>query len=254
MLVHDKSVPLYLQLKELIKQEIKKGNLKPTDRLPSEKELCNIYKVSRITVRQALAALDNEGLIYRSHGKGTFVATPGVDQELITVTPFEETLHRKGIKPSTKCLSCHIISADFNLATILAIPLQSNIAHVCLLGLGDDEPLVIYNSYFPQAIGQEMMALVQEKIQKGHSFSTYDLYKNISTVTPAMLTQSFESIVADKSTAKILNIKPGHPLLQVTTIVYTADGRPTEYRIAAYRGEKYRFHITRPAGSHFSNN
>jgi GntR family transcriptional regulator len=252
MLVHEKSVPLYLQLKDMIKQEIKKGVLKPNDRLPSEKELCNIYKVSRITVRQALAELVNEGLIYRSHGKGTFVASPGVDQELITVTPFEETLRRKGIKPSTKCLSCTTIPADFNLATLLAIPLETAIVHIRLLGLGDDEPLVIYNSYFPESIGKEMMELVHEKIQKGHSFSTYDLYKDIPTVNPSMLTQSFEAIVADKSMAKMLNIKPGHPLLRVITVVYTADGRPTEYRIAAYRGEKYRFHITRPA-YHFNN-
>ncbi len=250
MLSPEKSTPLYLQLKELIKKEIQNGNLQPNDRLPSEKEMCDTYKVSRITVRQALAELVNEGLVYRIHGKGTFVANPRLEQELVKVTPFAETLRRKGIKPSTKYLKSQIIPADFNLATLLAIPLEANIVHLRLLGLGDNEPLVVYNSYFPEYIGIKMMELAQQKAKRKQSFSTYDLYNEISHVTPSMLTQSFEATVADKKTAKILEVNPGHPLLQITTVVYTVEGHPVEYRIAAYRGEKYRFHITRPA-QHF---
>lgn len=253
MLSPNKPSPLYLQLKDLIKQEIQNGILKPNDRLPSENELCKLYNVSRITVRQALAELVNEGLVYRSHGKGTFVANPRVEQELVTVTPFDETLRRKGIKPSTVFLSHNLLPADFNLATLLAIPLETNTVHLRLLGLGDGEPLVLYNSYFPESIGSQMVELARDKARKGKSFSTYDLYNEISGVTPSMLTQSFEAIVADKEVAKMLDVKPAHPLLQVTTVVYTVEGRPTEYRIAAYRGEKYRFHITRPA-NHFGIN
>ena len=249
MLSFDKPSPLYLQLKDLLKQEIESGILKPNDRLPSENQLCKLYNVSRITVRQALAELVNEGLVYRSHGKGTFVANPRVEQELVTVTPFDETLRRKGMKPATVFLSRGLLPADFNLATLLAVPLETSTVHLRLLGLGDGEPLVLYNSFFPEPIGSPMVALARDKARKGKSFSTYDLYKEISGVTPSMMTQSFEAIVADKESAKMLDIKPGHPLLQVTTIVYTVEGRPAEYRIAAYRGEKYRFHITRPANN-----
>jgi len=247
MLYHERTIPLYLQLKESLKDQIKNGAFQPNDRLPSEKELCNLHNVSRITVRQALSELVKEGLVYRSHGRGTFVAKPGVDQELVTVTPFEETLRRQGIKPSTKFLSHDTIAADYNLATLLAVPLETNTVHLCLIGFGDGVPLVIYNSYFPENPGNKMVELARNKAQKGHSFSTYDLYAEINDISPSMLTQSFEAITSDEPTAEFLEVNPGHPLLQVTTIVYTVERRPCEYRIAAYRGEKYRFHITRPA-------
>ena len=96
------SVPLYEQIKNIIEQQIKNGELKEGEKIPSERELCEIYDVSRITVRQAIALAENEGLLYRSQGMGTFVAKPKIKQELTRVNTFETSLAQHGFVASTE--------------------------------------------------------------------------------------------------------------------------------------------------------
>lgn len=242
----EKSKPLYQQLRDVLEEQIRNGVFKVGERLPSEKELCSMYNVSRITVRQALAELTREDLIYRSHGKGTFVTRPRIQQELIKVTPFEETLRSKGLEPSTRYLGASVVAADYHLATILAIPISAEVTRLELLGLGNDEPLVYYTSYFNSEIGPKLSALAWELSQHKVAFSSYDLYEKAGLPAPNMLTQSLEAIAARKEQARLLGIKPGEPLLLITSLVYTAEGRPVEYKQAVYRGDKYSFCITRP--------
>lgn len=242
----ERSKPLYQQLRDALEEQILHGVFQVGERLPSEKELCGKYNVSRITVRQALAELTRQGLIYRSHGKGTFVARPRIQQELIKVTPFEETLRSKGLAPSTSYLGAETVIADYHLATILAIPVSAEVTRLELLGLGNEEPLVYYTSYFNSAIGSKLNALAWKLSQQKIAFSSYDLYEKAGLPAPAMLTQSLEAVAAKKEQARLLGIKPGEPLLLITSLVYTAEGRPVEYKLAAYRGDKYSFCITRP--------
>lgn len=245
MLYAEKSTPLYLQLKDVLKSEILSGRLAPHARVPSERELGETYKVSRITVRQALAELTKEGFIYRVQGKGTFVSPPKVEQQLFTVTPFEETLKTKGLKPSTRLLDWRVESADFEIATKLAIPVASAVISLSLLGLGDAEPMVVFNSYFAEDLGRAMVKHAELRLESGKPFTTIDLYDDIKQPVPKLLTQSFEARAADRSTAETLKIPPGTPLLFVTSIIYDTNGKPVELKTAAYRGDKYRFHITR---------
>src|SRR5205807_1250315 len=92
-------VPLYYQLKEVLKQQIRAGHLAPHTAIPSEPELVMQYQVSRATVRQALAELVHEGLLYRQHGKGTFVSEPRIQQTLGELISFTETMRRRGKQP-----------------------------------------------------------------------------------------------------------------------------------------------------------
>ena len=245
MISADKPTPLYQQLKDALKVSIIDGNLAPHEKVPTERELSQMYNVSRMTVRQALMDLTKDGFIYRVQGKGTFVSPPKVEQPLFSVTPFEETLKAKGILPSTQLLEWKSESADFEIATKLAIPISASIIKLTLLGLGDKEPMVLYNSYFSEALGREMVnnADLSQKSQK--SFTTIDLYKNIAEVTPKMQNQSFEALPANGHISDILKIPYGAPVFFVTSIIYDVDDRPIELKTAAYRGDKYKFNITR---------
>lgn len=89
-------VPLYQQLKSVLKDDIERGVYKSGDRLPSEPDLIREYGISRITVRQALDDLEVEGLIVRRHGKGTYVAERQIEQELVRLTDFVEDMQRAG--------------------------------------------------------------------------------------------------------------------------------------------------------------
>src|SRR5215831_21401332 len=92
-------LPLYYQLKQVLKQQITAGHLAPHSTIPSEPELVARYRVSRATVRQALTELVHEGLLYRQHGKGTFVCEPRVQQTLSELASFSEELKRRGKHP-----------------------------------------------------------------------------------------------------------------------------------------------------------
>src|SRR5436305_6502125 len=92
-------LPLYYQLKEVLKQQIRAGHLAAHTASPSEPELVANYQVSRATVRQALAELVHECLLYRQHGKGTFVCERRVQQNLSELTSFSEAIRRRGQRP-----------------------------------------------------------------------------------------------------------------------------------------------------------
>lgn len=247
MLLPNNARPLYQQLKDDLRQKILTGDLKPDERIPSERELCLKHRVSRMTVRQALAELTSEGLLYRTHGKGTFVARPRINQELITVTPFESTLRSMGLHPSTRILSHKVVYAEYDAATALAVPLQSPLVNLSLLGLGNEQPVAYYTAFFPENIGHKMAEAANSRLGRGDCFTTYDLYDDWPEIKPARLTQSFEAISAGDQLAEILQIPPEKPLMHVVTVVYLDDGKPVEYRHSYYRADMYRFHITRPA-------
>src|SRR5579883_3425261 len=92
-------LPLYHQLKEVLRQQIRAGHLAPHTAIPSEPELVARYHVSRATVRQALTELVHEGLLYRQHGKGTFVCEPRVQQTVSELTSLSEELRSRGQRP-----------------------------------------------------------------------------------------------------------------------------------------------------------
>src|SRR2546428_9384407 len=98
-------LPLYYQLKEVLKQQIRDGHLAPHTTIPSEPELVIRYQVSRATVRQALAELIHEGLLYRQRGKGTFVNEPRVQQTRGELISFSETIRRQGKVPGGQLLA-----------------------------------------------------------------------------------------------------------------------------------------------------
>lgn len=98
----ESTVPLYRQLKEILKEAIRRGEFRPGDRLPTEMELCETFGVSRITVRQALNELANEGFLYRQQGSGTFVndRIPSKIETLRIIVPEESwiTLLKKAVR------------------------------------------------------------------------------------------------------------------------------------------------------------
>jgi GntR family transcriptional regulator len=241
----ENDVPLYQQIKESLRKEILERRLKEKEKIPSERSLCERFGVSRITVRQALSELLAEGLIERRQGKGTFVAPRKVQQGLARIVDFARTVLDLGLKPSTRITEYKIVPADVVLSRILAIPVSSQVSKLVLLGLGDSEPLVLYTSYFPLSLGAQMFEAAKERTKRGLPFSTYDLYKDIRIVMPSQVDQTFEATVADNEISSILKIKKGSPILLVTSIFISSEKSPLEFRRAMYRGDRYKFHITR---------
>jgi GntR family transcriptional regulator len=245
VLNHRESTPLYVQLKRDLSQQMDMGRLKPGQPIPSERSLCAKYRISRTTVRQALSEMINQGLLYRKQGKGTFVIERKVSQGLVRFVNFERTVLELGLKPSTQILGNEVTPADIQMAKTLDVPLTSRILKLSLLGKGDHTPLVLYESYFPLGFGQRMAKEAARVEKRGLPFSTYDLYERMNGVAPRSVVQTFEAITADHRLAAIMKVRKGAPIFMITSIFQTADQRPLEFRTALYRGDRYKFHLTR---------
>lgn len=244
MLSRNKSIPLYEQLKDIIEHKINMNEYKPNEQIPSERELGEQYDVSRITVRQAIALAEKEGLVSKVHGVGTFVARPKIKQELNTVADFQSTVAQLGLIASTRSIGSEVITSDFKLAKLLNINVMDKVLHLQLLGCGDESPIVYYNTFFPFIIGEMVKEAAEKNINKNIPFSTLDLYKELGDYEPTHVEQTFEALVSDEKTSEMLEVKLNFPLLRVTSIVYQ-ENTPLEYKEAYYRGDKYRFFITR---------
>lgn len=246
MLDRKQSAPLYEQLKNEIHQKIKNGELKPDQQIPSERELVEQYNVSRITVRQAIHLAEREGLVKRIHGVGTFVAHPKMQQELSSFNNFQSTLQQQGLIASTKLVGTGTIGSDFQLSRMLDINVMEKVTRLELIGYGDNSPVVYYNSYFPHHVGEKMKKAAEEALKMEKPFSTLDLYQMDEEMDlhPTHVEQTFEAQAAYAPITGILDIKEGFPLFRVTSIVYQ-DKTPLEYKETYYKGDQYKFFITR---------
>lgn len=118
----DSGIPLYIQLKDILKDKILKGEYKPQERIPPENELCVLYGVSRITVRQALSVLAQERLLFRKQGKGTFVTSPMFGRQLPKLDSVSETMRELGLVPSSRVVERRVENAQADVAALLKLP------------------------------------------------------------------------------------------------------------------------------------
>ena len=105
----DSDIPLYSQLVSIVKRNISAGTLSTGDLLPSESELCKCFDLSRSTVRQAIGALESEGLVVRKQGRGTFVAEPKVRRRTENVYSFTSEISSMGLTPSSTLIDFEVI-------------------------------------------------------------------------------------------------------------------------------------------------
>lgn len=239
---------LYKQIKNIIKEQILAGEYKHGEKIPSERELCEKYKVSRITVRQAINEAVNEGLLYKVQGKGTFVAGGSetiITQGLVKITSFGNTFSSRGMSAKTKILGHCIKHTDFALSKILNLDIIDQVFNLDLLGIAEGIAMVLYQSYFQANCGLRIYQEALKFEQQGIAFSTMDLYQDFGDLKPSYVEQTYEALVADRELAGILQIREGSPLFLVSSIIYTREHTPVEFRKAYYRADKYKFHIKR---------
>ncbi len=245
MINHRTSTPLYKQVKVLIRHMIMQGELMPDQQILSEREMCELYDVSRTTVRQAVNDAVNEGILYRVPGKGTFVAKPKIDQGLFNISSFEDTVKLRGMNPYTKVLYEEIFPADFNVAKALNLGVNEDVVHLVLLGYADNEPVAYYHSYMPVPIGKIASATAHMWAEEGRSFSTYQLYAGRDGMSPIVTYQTFEAVLTDNDMAQILRLPLGSPIFKVTSTTHAEDNTPVEYKEVHYRGDKFKFTVSR---------
>lgn len=231
-------VPRYFQLKEIMREKIRTGEWKPGDLIPSERELSEQYGISRMTARQAITELVNEGLFFREQGRGTFVSRHKITQQLIRLTGFTEDMKARGQQPGTRVLSASMVPADELTAEHLRIQPGQQVFSLRRLRLSDNEPLAIEHSrlYF---IGCER--LLEEDLEHN---SLYRLLEARYGLVLMEAEQELEAGLAGDEEAQLLNLPVGSPVLFTRRTTYAERDQPIEYARAVYCGSKYTFYTS----------
>jgi GntR family transcriptional regulator len=225
-------LPLYHQLYEILRSNIRSGRWKPGDMVPPESELMERHKISRTTIRQVLDMLVNEGLIYRERGRGSFVAHPALEEALVRIISFTDDMRQRGRKPSTRVLASELIPAPQDIAERLQIEAGEELAHLKRLRLADDEPMSIEDSYLihrycPDILkgdyesGSLREALEENGIRWSHA------------------KQVIRAISATESLAKLLSVQSQAALLFIERISFSQQRIPVEFLRLYYRGDRY---------------
>ncbi|MGE5484912.1 MAG: GntR family transcriptional regulator [Ignavibacteriales bacterium] len=245
MLDKTAATPLYIQLKNVIERSIEEGTFPEGKAIPSERELCQTYGVSRITVRQSIAQAISEGLLFRRQGKGTFVVRKKIDQTLERITGFDRTIAGQGLVPVTSLIDIRRIPASEKIASALAIDIGSPTIKMVLVGMAGTEPLAVYTSHFGLDTGMVIGEKAVELSRRNKPFTSLDLYALAGGVKPARARQTLEAALASGSVARLLKVKEPTPVFVISSVVEASDGTPIEYRVVNYRADRYRFSITR---------
>jgi len=229
--------PKYLQLKGCL-QELIAGMAKDgKDCLPSERELGEKYGVSRITIRRALEELEQEGKLYRVHGKGAFIRKEKIPQPLTKLSSFTEDMRRRNMKPDSRILVLDYITAGPHIAEKLWVAADEQVVLLKRLRLADGEPMAIENCYLRKETG----SMIMDRLNNGESL--YELLQNHCGIQLSYAEQTIEVCVLKGWEKKLLGNESPPYALFTCRLTYDTNNVPVEYVESKYRSDRYRFQV-----------
>lgn len=229
--------PIYRKIQEGILRKIEQGQLRPGDAVDSERELAKIHNVSLMTARHALATLEREGMVIRRRGAGTFIAPPKIHfNKLMSYT---EQMSSRSLPPSSKVLSCMIVSNQEEIAARLALPGTSRLVKLERLRQGASEPFALETCYFS---ADEFEHLTEAALDRSSLFS---LLEHDYGVEIAHADEEIDATSADLAIGKLLGLAPGSPLLRIRQLIYSTKGKAILYVLGLYRSDRHTLFIRR---------
>lgn len=236
MLNDNSPISLYQQLVQEFTAKIKRNDWPVGCMLPGEMQLCEEYNVSRSTVRQAMDVLVRNGLVTRKQGRGTFVAMPKLEQNLVKFYSFSEEIKRMGYTPSSSIVSFKRIQADANMSARLSIEQNAEIFALRRLRLADGKPFALETSYIPAALYPFMTEdLIREK-------GLYQTMRQNSSFQPDTAVETFQAILISKADAKLLNVNCPSAGLSVIRVT-SSSGVVVEICESIVLGDRYQYTV-----------
>lgn len=241
MLDRRSSVPLYTQIHAKLREKIDSNDLEAGAAVPSERELAEIYGVSRMTARQALNALRNDGLVYQERGIGTFVSKRKLDVHTRNLVGFTEEMKSRGFNPSSQLLLARREPASQQAAQDLGVEKGEEVYHFQRLRLADALPLAFEDAYLP---AKRFSDLDKKDLEKQ---SLYKVLEEDYGIQIHHAEEILEATVATREIARHLGVKARSPLLIVHRVVFTESNLAVEAVSTYYRADRYRatFHLTK---------
>lgn len=227
-------MPYYFQLKELLAEEINSGRWPVGEKLPSESELCRHFDVSRATVRQGLAQMENEGLVRPEKGRGTFVARPRSSWLIQSTASFHEEATRLGHDVRSRVLRCELAPLPDWAASALELPQRTTGVAIERVRSLDGRVVMYVQNYLPEDYAAPVL---EADLERESLYGT--LHRHGDDLVIGGGRRVLDAEAADEWLSGLLQIDPGTPVLFVESVSWNAALRPFE----CYRA----WHITNRA-------
>lgn len=227
--------PYYVQLKRILLKDLEapEGSL-----LPSESEMCARYSISRTVVRRALAELENEGLVLKVKGKGTFVTGRKVDTSFIQDTlGFHESMSRAGFRVENRVLKLAVEPGAVDTARLLETAVGDPVIRLDRVRSISRRPVQVARTVLPARLfpGLVDMDFVDR--------SLYQVLREVYGVQPARGHRAIEAVALPTEDAVHLGVPRGTPGLRIHSVTRSSDDVVFEHYVANYRGDSFRFEV-----------
>ena len=222
--------PQYRQIEQALRERI--TTLRPGERLPSDAELCAEFGVSRMTARNAMHRLAEDGLVTREPGRGSFVAQRPAHRRANRLMTFTHEMLRAGRSPSSRVLTRVIRPSSAAEAGRLAIPTRQPVVHLRRLRLADGEPIALESAVLIGACADAVMTadLAHGSLHETLGRAGFELCRGMSTIAAA---------AATPEQARLLGIRSGDPLLVERRVIVDGHDRPIEATESVYPPDRY---------------
>lgn len=239
----DSAIPLYHQLTQRLRSIASK--LGPSHPMPTERELCEWSKVSRVTVRRALGDLIQEGHLISRRGRGTFVAPRRATTPLDRPTGFTETMRRLGHVPSTQVIGTEE-TLDPHIGALMELPAGEAVYAIERVRFMNGEPCMLELAHVPTSVAPGLL-------DHDLSGSLYTILREKYGIEPAGGTESIVAVPATSKVAKLLQTAIGDPILQTVRFTRAGDGSLLEHTVRHARADMCSFTVSLGGGSELSD-
>lgn len=235
--VERQSLPLYLQVKLVLKEQIEKGEYPRGSQIPPEPQLEKIFHVSRITIRQAITELAAEGYVRKERGRGTRVTySAKINEKATAIRSFTTEIQDQGMEPGTAYVKMEKLIPSRRIQYLLELGDEEETYHLVRIRTADKKPIVVFETYIPGHFDLSTNA----KLYEG---SMYEQFAKAHIGYPCVIKETFSSMLADNALSKALQIETGCPILKRIRLSLNENNEPIEYTISYYRGDTYEYSI-----------
>jgi GntR family transcriptional regulator len=234
-------VPIYVQLKEILKSDILEKRIKPNEKIPSETVLAKECCISRMTVRHTIRELQKEGWVFTKHGKGSFASSQNNTQMLIKLDGFSREMIKLGFKVNSKILE--VKRTGFNNETMdaysgLQEEKKNPLVMIRRVRYVEGQPYAIESSFLPFRIGKDLLVRGFDE-----HFSIYQFLEEELAIRLARADHVIEPKLISRRDAKLLGIKSGIPVLFIAGTTFSKSNEPIEYVKGMYLADRYKLKV-----------
>jgi GntR family transcriptional regulator len=234
-------VPIHEQIYQTLREKIADSGYKTGSSFPSERELAEMFSVSRMTVRQALIKLKREGLIHSERGIGAFVSKRKLDVHTRNLVGFTEEMKDRGMQPSSRLIMAKLEIANDEIASDLGVETGDEVFHLQRLRLADGSPMAFENAYLPAKQYPDLDKFDLEGL------SLYQILEKEFGVKMSHAEEVLEALSSSPEIAKTLSLEKNAPVLMVHRVVFSEGDSAVESVRTYYRADRYRatFYLTK---------